>query len=103
MPVVTKNQNRFRKVYPGIRKNSVNQTLYAKKVEATSITLTDESTGTYIFEMAYKTIPAVTASVYDSNGGGNTNVVITAISETQVTIETSQAVTAIIYLQVVEI
>ena len=34
MPVVTKNQNRFRKVYPGIRKNSVNQVLYAKKIEA---------------------------------------------------------------------
>ena len=105
MPVVTKNQNRFRKVYPGIRKNSVNQVLYAKKIEAGTITLSGESSGSYTFEFAYSTPPAVTATVFDSSGDGsaNTNVIITAISTTSVTIETSQTITGTVYVQVVEV
>lgn len=105
MPVITKNQNRFRKVYPGIRKNAVNQTLYSKKVEAGAIVLTDNSTGSYTFELSYEVVPAVTATIYDSSVGGesNTNVIITSISRTQVTIQTSENVSATIYVQVVEI
>jgi len=105
MPVVTKNQNRFRKVYPGIRKNAVNQILYSAKIEAGSITLSDASTGTYTFELAYDLPPAVTATIYDAtaDGANNTNVIITSVSKTQVSIQTSQAITATIYVQVIEV
>ena len=105
MPVLTKNQNRFRKVYPGIRKNSVNQVLYDKKIEAGEITLTDESEGSYTFQLGYLTTPSVTATVYDSSvgGGANTNVTIKSIDTTSVTIETSQAITGTVYVQVVEL
>ena len=105
MPVLTKNQNRFRKVYPGIRKNAVNQILYQKKIEAGEIVLTDASEGTYTFQLGYSVIPSVTATVYDSSAGGsaNTNVTIKSINESSVTIETSQKITGTVYVQVVEL
>jgi|TARA_A100000164_G_C21285283_1_gene486416 hypothetical protein len=105
MPVITKNQNRFRKVYPGIRKNSVNQVMYTKKIEAGSILLTDSYQGTYTFELGYLEIPSVTATVYDTTatGAGNTNVIISDVTRTSVTIQTSQAITGTIYVQVVEL
>jgi len=103
MPVLTKNQNRFRKVYPGIRKNAVDQALYPTKVEASSITLSGESTATYTFTYQYSTAPAVMATVYDSTGAGNTTAYISSISTTAVTIETSVDVTGTLYIQVIEI
>jgi hypothetical protein len=105
MPVITKNQNRFRKVYPGIRKNSVNQVLYQKKIEAGTIELINGSEGSYTFELGYTLPPSVTATVYDSSPGGdaNTNVMITSLSTTSVTIQTSQVITGTVYVQIVEL
>ena len=103
MPVLTKNQNRFRKVYPGIRKTASDQALYPTKVEAGSISLSNESSGTYTFSYTYSTPQAVTATVYSSDGGGNTSVYISSISSTEVNVETSVNITGTIYLQVIEI
>ena len=49
--------------------------------------------------------PAVTATVYDSGGSGaaNTNVFISSISTTTVTVETSANITGTIHLQVIEV
>ena len=105
MPVLTKNQNRYRKVYPGIRKNAVNEVSYSKKIEAGEITLQNEFQGTYTFQLGYASTPSVTATIYDSSAGGrgNTNVVITSIDTTSVTVQTSQEITGTIYVQIVEI
>tara|TARA_B100000700_G_C14973698_1_gene822729 strand:+ start:1104 stop:1409 length:306 start_codon:yes stop_codon:yes gene_type:complete len=101
MPVLRKNQNRFRKVYPGVRKSAVFDT--ALQIEAGEISLSDASSGTYTFKKSFKQAPAVTATVYNAAADANVNVVISAISETSVTIETSAAITGKVHVQIIEV
>ena len=103
MPAVVKNQNRFRKTYPGVRKTAVDQALYPSKVEAGTITLTNQSSGTYSFSYSYNKAPAVTVSVQTGVGDGNVAAYVSAVSTTSVTIETSANVTGTVYVQVIEI
>ena len=103
MPVLVKNQNRFRKVYPGIRKTAADQALYPTKVEAGTIELSNGSSGTYTFSYSYSQPPAVTATVQTGVGEGNTAVYISSISATSVTVETSTNITGTVYVQVIEI
>ena len=103
MPVLVKNQNRFRKTYPGVRKTAVDQALYPTKVEAGSISLVNQSTGTYVFSYAYKEPPAVTVSVQTGAGEGNTAAYVSTVSTTSVTIETSSEITGTVHVQVIEI
>ena len=102
MPVLVKNQNRFRKVYPGIRKTAAEQALYPVKIEAATITLTNESTGTYTFSYTYSTPPAVVLNV---SGGDEsfTTAYITSISTTAVTFETGATVSGQVHVQVIEV
>jgi len=102
MPVLNKqNANRFRKVYPGIRKTPIYGA--GKNIEGGVLTLTNQNSGTYEFANSYKKIPAVTASILNFSGEANTNVFITSISKTSVTFETSVSITGKIHLQVVEV
>ena len=102
MPVLNKqNANRFRKVYPGIRKTPVYGLAVA--IEGVVLELLSTNTASYSFINSYKEIPAVTATVVNASGEANTNVFITAISKTSVTVETSIAITGQIHLQVVEV
>ena len=103
MPVLVKNQNRFRKTYPGVRKTAVDQALYPSKVEAGTITLANQSSGTYSFSYSYNKAPAVTVSVQTGVGDGNVAAYVSAVSTTSVTIETSANVTGTVYVQVIEI
>ena len=49
MPVLNKqNANRFRKVYPGVRKTPVYG--LARKIEAVVLELTNTNTATYVFK-----------------------------------------------------
>jgi len=104
MPVIIrKNLNRYRKVYPGIRKPGVYD--QAKKMEASALTLVGENSASYVFKHSYTVAPAVVATVYDSSGSGevSTNVFIVSITTTQVTLETSANITGTIHIQVIEV
>jgi hypothetical protein len=102
MPVLRKNQNRFRKVYPGIRKPAVYESL--AQIEGGEISLINASTGTYTFKKIFGAAPSVTATVYDAEGtAGNVNVIITTVSSTSVTIATSEAITGKIHIQIIEV
>ena len=103
MPVLTVNRNRLRKVYPGIRKNSVDAALYPSKVEAGSIALTNTNSGTYTFSYKYTQSPAVTVSVYSTADDSNTTAYIESVSTTAVTVATSANITGTIYVQVIEV
>ena len=103
MPVLVKNRNRFRKVYPGIRKSARNEALYPTKVEAGEIALTNSNSGIYTFSYEYSVPPAVTVSVYSTADDANTTAYISTVSTTEVTVETSANITGTIYLQVIEV
>lgn len=102
MPVLNKqNSNRFRKVYPGVRKTPVYG--QARKIEGASLELVNTNTAAYTFKYAYKSIPSVTACVINETDDANTNVVIREITTTSVTIETSINITGKVHVQVVEV
>jgi hypothetical protein len=98
--------NRFRKVYPYLRYNPIYiQTTTAANtfiIEASKITFTNASSGSYTFTSVYSTVPTVVATAVDSAGNGtaNVNVFITAISLTSVTVGTSQNFTGEVHVQV---
>ena len=98
MPVIVKNQNRYRKVYPATRKGGRAQVSYTTNIEAGEITMADTFEGTYTFTTTFTTIPSVTLSA-----NSNVNVFITALSTTSVSIETSAPMTGKIYVQIIEL
>jgi hypothetical protein len=101
MAVLKKNINRFRRVYPGIRKSPKYEAQV--NVEAGYIDLSNESNGTYTYTLKYDEIPSVVGTPQDSTGAGtvNVNIWISAITKTDVEFSTSENMTGRIYLQVV--
>lgn len=98
MPVIVKNQNRYRKVYPATRKSGQARVSYTTQVESGEITMVSAFEGTYTFTTQFTKVPSVTASA-----NKNVNVFITALSTTSVSIETSAAITGKIYVQIIEL
>lgn len=103
---VRRDLNRFRKVYPYLRYDPIYvQTTSAATtfiIEASKITFTNASSGTYTFSEVYTTVPTVVATAVDSAGNGtaNVNVFVSSISLTSVTVGTSQSFTGQVHVQV---
>ena len=97
--------NRFRKVYPYLRKAPVNSFVSDSEVimEVGEVELSDASSATYSFKETYSSAPSVTAISIDSesNVSANVNVFIESISLTSVTFGTSQNFTGKINFQVI--
>ncbi len=96
----SRNLNRFRKIYPGIRKTPVNATVSDKSVvlEETILSFSSQSSRTYTFSQIYNQIPTITLSA-----DLNVNVYITSISTTSVTIEASSPITANVHVQIMKV
>ncbi len=96
-----KNLNRYRKVYPGIRKTPK----YAPyvKAEAGYIDIINDNSGSYVYSGSYTEAPSVTAMPFDSKGTGtvNVNLYIGTVDNLEVEIKTSENITGRIYLQVI--
>lgn len=101
MAVAKKNINRYRRVYPGIRKTPRYEPNL--QVEAGYIDLVNESSGSYSYSSTYTSSPSVTASVLDTTGNGTVacNVYISTISSTEVEVTTSTNITGRVYLQII--
>lgn len=101
MAVAKKNINRYRRVYPGIRKTPRYEPNV--KVEAGFIDVVNDNSGSYLYTLNYSETPSVTATMYDRVGNGtvSVNLYISTIDTTEVEIKSSENVTGRIYLQVV--
>tara|TARA_Y100001970_G_scaffold216997_1_gene265711 strand:- start:203 stop:523 length:321 start_codon:yes stop_codon:yes gene_type:complete len=91
---------RFRKVYPGVRKTPRNVLMTEKQaqLETATLTLVNEDSKTYSFQSVFDTIPNVSA-VSDKD----VNVFIQSVSLTHVTVQASSPFTGNIFLTIVEI
>ena len=102
-----RDQNRYRKVYPYLRRRPRNHLCTDEPItiEAGEITFSNSSAETYAFREVYVSAPTVTAISVDSEGNNsaNVNVFISTITTTEVTIETSQAFTGKVYFHVIRI
>lgn len=88
-----KDKNRYRKVYPYIRKAPVYE--YCSDVpvdiEVGEISYNNTDTGSYTFTSVFGSVPMITAISYDSesNNTANVNVYVHTVTTTSVTIKTS--------------
>jgi len=101
MAIAKKNINRFRRVYPGIRKTPRYEP--SLQVEAGYIDFVNESVGSYSYSTTFNAAPSVTATVLDTTGNGTVacNIYISAISTTAVEITTSTNITGRVNLQII--
>lgn len=102
----TRDGQRFRKVYPRVRKTPRFFTISDSSmiVESAKITLTNDTGGQYDFTTKFTSIPNVQLSAETSNDEqGMVNVFITALTTDTVTFETSAPFSGDIHIQVIKI
>ena len=102
-----RDKNRFRKVYPYVRKQPVYEYCSGVpvEIEVGEIVFTNTDTGTYTFESAFESVPNITAISYDSesNSTANVNVYIHSVTTTTVTIKTSAQFTGKVHFHAIRI
>ncbi len=102
----TRDGQRFRKVYPRVRKTPRFFTISDSSmiVESAKITLANGTGGQYDFVTNFTSIPNVQLSAETSDDAqGMVNVFITALTTDRVTFETSAPFTGDIHIQVIKI
>ena len=99
--------NRFRKVYPYLRRRPVYSFVSNEEfvVEVGKLSFSNSSSETYTFAETYNSAPTVTAIAVDSedSGAANVNVFITSLSTTSVTLESSDAFTGQVHFQIIKV
>jgi hypothetical protein len=95
-----RNLNRFRKVYPGIRKSPITAYISDEQaaIEAATLTLSNEDTYTYTFINKYDSAPTVIATA--TGEFADVNVFVKSVSLVDAVISTSENYTGDIYIQV---
>lgn len=90
-----KNLNRFKKVYPLIRRKPIYQSGGDVTYESGSALVSASDTVTITFTTSFTSAPHVTATAYDSatNGEANVNAYIISVSTASVTIGFSASFT----------
>tara|TARA_B100000214_G_C23460130_1_gene397980 strand:+ start:147 stop:488 length:342 start_codon:yes stop_codon:yes gene_type:complete len=99
--------NRYRKIYPYLRKEpSLSYTSDKElQIESGKVTFTNQSSKTYTFTQVFSSAPTVTAISVDShsNNQADVNVFVNSISKTQVTLETSANFSGEVHFQAIMI
>tara|TARA_A100001015_G_scaffold86850_1_gene96550 strand:- start:2632 stop:2964 length:333 start_codon:yes stop_codon:yes gene_type:complete len=102
----TRDGQRFRKVYPRIRKSPRSFTISDEPmvVESTKVTLSNSVNGSYNFQTKFTTIPNVQISAQPSDDAqGMVNIFITSLTTNSVTFETSAPFSGIVHIQIIKI
>jgi hypothetical protein len=90
-----RNKNRFRKVYPFLRRKPVYETILegSANIEVGYIDYSNTDVGTYTFTSTFTSAPIVTATAVETPAGtdANINVYIEAVTTSNVTIRVSDA------------
>jgi len=103
-----KDLNRYRKVYPYLRRKP-KYTYQADKeviMSADSITFTNAASGTYTFTVGlFPDVPIVTSISIDNlaNSSANVNVFVNSVSTTSLEIKASAPFTGIVHFQAIYI
>jgi len=102
-----RDRNRYRKVYPYIRKAPSYQYCSDKEteIEIGEVVFTNSSVETFTFTTSFASVPIVTAISYDSssNGSADVNVYIDSITTTAVILRTSAPFTGKVQFHAIRI
>ena len=102
--MASKDKNRFRKVYPFLRRKPVLEEDANVIVESARLTFTNTDNGTHVFTKSFTSAPFVTATAYDSTGNesANVNLFITAVTTTSVTVRSSANFTGEVHIHAIQ-
>lgn len=108
--MATRDKQRFRKIYPFLRRKPVLETIGGAgggdtaTIEVGAITFSNESSVTHALTTSFSSAPIVTVVSVDSesNGGANVNVFITSITTSEIVVETSQLFTGTIHYHAIQ-
>lgn len=102
-----RDKNRFRKVYPYLRKAPVYEycTSSDVEIEVGEINFNNTDTGTHLFTSAFITAPMITAVSYDSssNNSADVNIYISSVSTTSVTLKSSAPFTGKVHFHAIRV
>ena len=100
-----RNLNRFRKIYPYIRREPRFELVSTTEalIEIAEITFNDSVSETYTFTEFFIGTPSVTATVVDSLGANtaDTSVYISELTTTSVTVDTSGRFSGTVHLHII--
>ena len=102
---ITRNANAYRKVYPGIRKRSILQTVIDIQMEVIRVNFSNQDSYDYYFREVYITIPTVCATpaptgTSSAEGTEDVNVYISYIDTKFVRLNTSAVFNGEMHIQV---
>jgi len=102
---ITRNANAYRKVYPGIRKRSILQTVIDIQMEVIRVNFSNQDSYDYYFKEVYITIPTVCATpaptgTSSAEGTEDVNVYISYIDTKFVRLNTSAIFNGEMHIQV---
>jgi hypothetical protein len=103
---ITRNANSYRKVYPGIRKRSILQTVIDIQIEIARVNFSNQDSCDYYFKENYNTVPSVTATPAPTgssvgDGTEDVNVYISYINNEYVRLNTSAIFNGEMHIQVI--
>jgi len=100
-----RNLNRFRKVYPYIRREPRYELVSTTEalIEIAAVPFTNQDAVIYVFNEFFPAAPTITAVAVDSSdtSTADVNVYVSGISSTQVTLETSAKFTGTVHLHAI--
>ena len=102
---VKRNLNRFRKVYPYLRREPRYELISNTEaiIEVASVPFSQSSSEQYIFKEYFPGVPKVTATVVDSGGEetADTSVYISALNSSSVALQTTGLFSGTVHLHII--
>ena len=102
-----RNINRYRKIYPYVRRKPVDKYISDKPItiESYFVTFTNATSATHTFQQQFDQIPYVTAVSVDNmgNSSADVNVFISSVTKAQVTFELSAPTTCRVHFHAIYI
>ena len=100
-----RNKNRFRKVYPYIRRRPRYELVSDSEftIEVGELAFTNSSASTHTFSQTFSSVPTITAISVDSssNNTADVNVFVSSVTTAAVTIKTSQTFTGTVHFHAI--
>jgi len=100
-----RNMNRFRKVYPYLRREPRYELVSTTEslIEISAVPFVNSDSAIYVYANHFPSAPVVTATAVDTNGNStaDVNVYLSSVSATQVIVETSAKFTGTVHLHAI--
>jgi hypothetical protein len=99
MPLIRRNKNQWRKVYPGVRRTPVYEVV--QRMEVGRLIFDNSDSETFKFSNKYDVAPTIACS--PKGADANVSIIVTELNAKNVIITASAKFTGEVHLQIVEV